>query len=103
MIRSFDVGIIPHRKTAMTAGNDLLKLLDYNACGVPVVTTPVSGADSEYTAIVASTKEEFARSVQLCVDGRHNLDLARGKEYARNRSWEIQVPKLIEWLGLPPR
>ncbi len=103
VIRAFDVCIIPHRETPATAGNDLLKLLDYNACGVPVVTTPVSGAASDYTALVASTKEEFARSIQLCLDGKHKLDLARGVEYARDRSWEIQVPKLVEWLGLRRR
>jgi glycosyltransferase involved in cell wall biosynthesis len=103
VIRKFDVGIIPHRVNAATAGNDLLKLLDYNACGVPVVTTPVSGAASGYMALVASTKEEFASSVQLCLDGKHRLDLARGVEYARDRSWEVQVPKLVDWLGLRRR
>jgi glycosyltransferase involved in cell wall biosynthesis len=103
VIRAFDVCIIPHRVNPATAGNDLLKLLDYNACGVPVVTTPVSGAASGYTALVASTKEEFASSIQLCLDGRHRLDLVRGMEYARDRSWEIQVPKLVDWLGLQRR
>lgn len=103
VIREFDVGIIPHCVNAATEGNDLLKLLDYNACGVPVVTTPVSGAASGYTALVASTKEEFASSVQLCLDGNHKLDLARGVEYARDRSWEVQVPKLVDWLGLRRR
>jgi hypothetical protein len=100
VIRGFDAAIIPHSVNAATAGNDLLKLLDFNACGVPVVTTPVSGATSGYTALVASTKEEFASAVQRCLDGDQGLDLARGVEYARERSWEVQVPKLADWLGL---
>jgi len=100
VIRGFDAAIIPHSVNAATAGNDLLKLLDFNGCGVPVVTTPVSGATSGYTALVASTKEEFASAVQRCLDGDHGLDLARGVEYARERSWEVQVPKLADWLGL---
>jgi glycosyltransferase involved in cell wall biosynthesis len=103
VIRCFDACIVPHLVNAATAGNDLLKLLDYNACGVPVVTTPVSGATSGYTALVASTKEEFASAIQLCLDGSHKLDLAKGIEYARDRSWETQVPKLVDWLELQRR
>jgi len=103
VIRAFDACIVPHRDNASTKGNDLLKLLDYNACGAPAVTTPVSGAGTGYTALTASTKEEFAECVQACVEGRHNLNLAQGVEYARERSWEKQVPKLIDWLGLPRR
>jgi len=103
VIRAFDACIVPHRDNASTKGNDLLKLLDYNACGAPAVTTPVSGSGTGYTALTASTKEEFAECVQACVEGRHNLNLAQGVEYARERSWEKQVPKLIDWLGLPRR
>jgi glycosyltransferase involved in cell wall biosynthesis len=103
VIRSFDACIVPHSDSALSKGNDLLKLLDYNACGVPAVTTPTSGAETGYTALIASTKEEFAECVRACVEGRHNLDLAQGVEYARERSWERQIPKLIDWLGLPRR
>jgi glycosyltransferase involved in cell wall biosynthesis len=103
VIRAFDACIVPHRDNAFTRGNDLLKLLDYNACGVPAVTTPVSGAGAGYTALTASTREEFAECVRACVEGRHNLNLAQGVEYARERSWERQMPKLIDWLGLPRR
>jgi len=103
VLRAFDAGIVPHSDNALSKGNDLLKLLDYNACGVPAVTTPTSGAETGYTALIASTKEEFAECVRACVEGRHNLDLAQGVEYARERSWEKQVPKLIRWLGLPRR
>jgi glycosyltransferase involved in cell wall biosynthesis len=103
VIRSFDAAIIPHRDNAITKGNDLLKLLDYNACAVPVVTTPVSGTGAGYTALIASTKQDFADCVRACVEGNHNLNLAQGVEYARERSWETQVPKLIDWLGLGRR
>jgi hypothetical protein len=103
VIRSFDAAIIPHRDNAITKGNDLLKLLDYNACAVPVVTTPISGAGAGYTALIASTKQDFADCVRACVEGNHNLNLAQGVEYARERSWETQVPKLIDWLGLGRR
>ena len=103
VIRAFDAAIVPHSDNALTQGNDLLKLLDYNACGVPAVSTPASGAGTGYTALIASTKEEFAECVRACVEGRHNLNLAQGVEYARARSWEKQIPKLIDWLGLPRR
>jgi hypothetical protein len=103
MIRAFDACIVPHSDNALSKGNDLLKLLDYNACAAHAVTTPVSGAEAGYTALTASTKEEFAECVRACVEGRHGLNLAQGVEYARERSWEKQVPKLIDWLGLPRR
>ena len=103
IIRSFDVGIVPHAINVVTQGNDLLKLLDYSACNVPVVSTPVAGVTEKSWIAVASTREAFADKLRRCVEGTHGLDLAVGVQYARERSWESQVPKLIDWLGLQKR
>ena len=103
VLQAFDGGIVPHSDNALTKGNDLLKLLDFNACGLPTVATPASGAGTGYTALIAPTKEEFAECLRACVEGRHGLNLAQGVEYARERSFEKQIPKLIDWLGLPRR
>lgn len=104
VIRSFDAAMVPHLNNECTMGNDLLKVRDLNACEVPVVSTAVSGVDTdEYVLHVANTKEEFLMHLQSSVEGRHGLDLQKGREMARQRSWQVRVPALARELGIPLR
>jgi hypothetical protein len=104
VLRSFDAAIIPHADNEATRGNDLLKLLDLNACQVPVVSTNVSGVDSgKYIVKIASTPRDFVASLRQCVQGQHGLDLLRGRENARQQSWEVQVLLLAQTIELPVR
>jgi glycosyltransferase involved in cell wall biosynthesis len=101
VIRGFDVAIVPHCDNAGTRGNDLLKVLDYFACGVPVVSTPVSDVRAYGAAIrLASNPSDFAARIEELLSGTDCYDSSLAISIARERSWERQVPELSEWLGL---
>ena len=101
VIRGFDVAIVPHCDNAGTRGNDLLKVLDYFACGVPVVSTPVSDVQVHGAAIrVANNPPDFATRIEELLSGRDRYDSCLAISIARERSWERQVPEISEWLGL---
>ena len=101
VIRGFDVAIVPHCDNAATRGNDLLNVLDYFACGIPVVSTPVSDVAAFGASIrVAYTPADFAARIEALLNGSDSYDSSLAVSIARERSWERQVPELGGWLGL---
>jgi glycosyltransferase involved in cell wall biosynthesis len=99
VIHSFDVAIVPHLDNENTRGNDLLKMLDYFACGVPVVTTRCSNVDKYAGACrIAETHDEFANSVEQLLRGTVVHDPQPGLAIARSRTWRHQVGELTPWV-----
>jgi hypothetical protein len=101
LIRGFDVAIVPHQDNAVTRGNDLLKVLDYLACGVPVVSTRCSNVEEYAGALyVADSSERFIEQVKELVERRLH-DPVPGYAIARSRDWASQVPTLAAQLFAP--
>ncbi|MWV60588.1 glycosyltransferase [Rathayibacter sp. VKM Ac-2754] len=46
LLKTFDVGWVPHRVGDGEVGGDVIKTYEYRAAGLPVLTTPVAGANS---------------------------------------------------------
>lgn len=44
LLRSFDIGWVPHRVGEGEVGGDVIKTYEYRAAGLPVLSTPVTGA-----------------------------------------------------------
>lgn len=100
VIKGFDVAIVPHLDNEMTKGNDLLKALDYLACGIPLVTTDCSNIRQYGSAVyVAKSAQEFGDYIERLVGGALVHDRRPGQEIARERSWQARVPALLHWLS----
>ncbi|MGE2715282.1 glycosyltransferase [Mycolicibacterium litorale] len=52
LLRTFDIGWVPHRVGEFEIGGDILKTYEYRAAGLPVLTTPVRGAGKRGLAAV---------------------------------------------------
>jgi glycosyltransferase involved in cell wall biosynthesis len=99
VIRAFDVAIVPHVDNEFTRGNDLLKVRDYLACGVPVVTTRSSGVQRFCQALwIAEGVPEFLAYVKGLLEGSLPCDPGPGLEIARRESWSATIPRLAAWL-----
>ena len=99
LVRSFDVAIIPHVVDEFTAGNDLLKVHDYLASGVPVVTTACSNIGRFADAVtIANGPTEFCSAVEAAIRGRRQHDPRAGLAIARAWSWQPRVHALVPWL-----
>lgn len=46
LLKRFDIGWVPHRVGEGEVGGDVIKTYEYRAAGLPVLTTPVTGASS---------------------------------------------------------
>ena len=99
VIRSFDAAIIPHLDNEFTKGNDLLKLRDYLACGVPVVTTRSSGVERYGAAVyLSSGQSSFIEALGGVLSGEARHDPQPGLAIAARESWSHSLPRLTSWL-----
>lgn len=62
------VGLVPHRRTALTESMDPMKLLEYLGAGLPVVSTPLPGVD-RWSGVRAAEGEAFVSAVEAAMTG----------------------------------
>lgn len=62
-VQAFDVGLVPFQITEMTEGVSPLKLFEYLAAGVPVVSTPLPAAIDSPSTVVAADAAAFAAAI----------------------------------------
>jgi glycosyltransferase involved in cell wall biosynthesis len=104
-IQSFDVGIMPLRPGPFEEGKCGYKLVQYMACGLPVIASPV-GVNSRIvepgiTGFLASSTEEWVKAlVMLSQDAslRNDLGKAGRKKVEREYSLQVAAPRLLEIL-----
>jgi glycosyltransferase involved in cell wall biosynthesis len=95
-VQAFDVGIIPYVLNDWTRAVDPLKLLEYLAAGIPVVSTPIPEVH-KYASVItcASGAAEFARAaVAACAGDRLELRRAR-QDVARQQTWEQRATQFL--------
>lgn len=97
ILHSFDAAIVPHADNEYTRGNDLLKVLEYFAAGIPVVATPCSGLERYESALhLTASPEAFGDYLAGIVNRTALPDIALASQQAHTRSWNPQVAKLID-------
>lgn len=95
-VQHFDVGIIPYVLSAWTVAVDPLKLLEYLAAGLPVVTTAIPEA-GKYAGqvVVASDADAFVAGVRHALVEDREGSRARGQAFARAHTWERRADTLL--------
>ncbi|MGA7706076.1 MAG: glycosyltransferase, partial [Solirubrobacteraceae bacterium] len=96
LIRKADVGLIPHRRTALTEAMSPLKLYEYLAGGLPVAATdlaPMRGIDARVTLVEEGG--DFAAATL------HALALGRAPErertaFVQSNSWRSRHEALLD-------
>jgi glycosyltransferase involved in cell wall biosynthesis len=88
-VQHFDVGIIPYVLSAWTVAVDPLKLLEYLAAGLPVVTTAIpEAAKYAETVAVAADSDAFVTAVREALSSNRESARRRGQALAREHTWE---------------
>jgi glycosyltransferase involved in cell wall biosynthesis len=91
---AFDVCIVPHKMTPFTESLNPIKLWEYLAAGLPIVSTDVAGF-RDYPELVrlAGTTDEFLAATRTALEeGAANA--ARRRSEAANHSWERRVDQI---------
>ena len=104
-LHRFDVGIMPLPDTGFAAGKCALKAIQYMACGIPVVASPVGVnaevVQDEVCGLLATTPAEWERALaRLLADPALREQLGRaGRQRAQaHYSIDAAAPRLVEAL-----
>ena len=93
--RGFDVGLIPFRMNELTLRVNPLKLREYLAAGLPVVSTPLPEVLRYQSFVhVATNKDGFLGEIEAAIQERTSeRDRAR-VELMGSEGWEARVGEM---------
>lgn len=96
-VQHFDVGLIPYVLNDWTRSVDPLKLLEYLASGIPVVTTPIPEVQKYASAIsLADTAGAFVDAVGAHIARGPDRSAAEARQaLARMHTWERRADRLL--------
>jgi glycosyltransferase involved in cell wall biosynthesis len=91
------VAIIPFRINRLTENVDPLKVYEYLAAGIPVVSTPIGGVEN-LPVLVASNKEDFLIKIKEALNNDSIEKRRERSEKVRSFSWETRYKMIQEIL-----
>lgn len=97
-LHNADVGIIPFRKSELTDSINPIKLWEYMAAGLPVVSVGLEEIRSfDLPVYLTSTEYEFTEAILEALSKGKNLDL---QKIAEENSWERRFKFVSDILNL---
>lgn len=95
-VQAFDVGLIPYRVDPTTDTIDPLKLLEYLAAGIPVVTTALSEARKYAEVIrIADPAHRFADLVLQAISDDRSAARKQAQALAASHSWAHRAEEFL--------
>jgi glycosyltransferase involved in cell wall biosynthesis len=93
--RGFDVGIIPFLSNELTLRANPLKLREYLAAGLPVVSTSIPEV-ARYDGLVhlADGLDAFVAGIEAALDERSEAMARRRVETVREEGWDVRVEEI---------
>lgn len=98
IMQTFSVGIIPHKVNKFTESMDPLKIYEYLASGIPVITTNVNGVSNLSSFVyMVSSYDDFSEKINYLNESKmsYSHELVR-QSLNSNVNWSSKVEKLIE-------
>lgn len=99
-LKNADLGIVPYRKCLHSerVGGDMLKLFEYTACGLPVVSMDFKEFERfEAPVILASDYDQFTEGIRAALA---ETDRSNFVKFAAANSWSTRFAELKKYLGL---
>lgn len=85
--------IIPYKCNKLTSGIYPLKINEYLAMGIPVVSTPFSEDIEKFKEVIslATTKQEFSQMLDLEIRNDSKIKSDERVKFAQNNSWTNRI------------
>ncbi len=92
----FDVGIVPHVNNRLTERMNPLKVYNYFAAGLPIVSTEVSNLGALGDALtVAESTDEFIAAVRVAIDNRPDTSIPSWQATMDSIAWDTRVNDIL--------
>ena len=96
-LKSFDVGLVPHLDNELTARMNPLKVYNYFAAGLPIVSSEVSNLASLGDSLkTASTSAEFIQAIRDSLAMQIDTGSAQWQSSMNAIAWETRVNSMLE-------
>ena len=98
-VRAFDVGLIPFKVNEITRATSPIKLYEYFAAGVPVVSSPLREVQRYEDVFMASSLEEWMAMIECALAARDDTGLiSRLQEMGRQNRWSVRADAILDRL-----
>jgi len=101
VINTFDIGIMPLTDTEFNRGKCAFKILEYMACGVPTVASPIGQnqhvINNHHNGILATDLDEWLQALKQLINQkplRKKLGISGLQTVKQNYSHQVIVPKI---------
>jgi len=97
LMSEFDVGMIPFLIQPLTMATNPIKLYEYFACGLPVVSSPLPEVQ-RYSGLVylATTPVDFVRQLEVAVSENDRALRHKRRRVAEDESWRKRCEVLVD-------
>lgn len=100
LLREFDIGLIPFLVNDLTRAADPIKLYEYFACGLPVVSSRLPEVEPYGDLVyLASGAKDFAAAVRAALAEDDRTRRAKRIAAAARRTWNERAKELTEEIG----
>lgn len=95
-INQFDVGIIPHLVNDFIKYTCPMKIYEYLACGIPIVTTDTPGVEQFKNVVsVANDFEKFNIAIQYELNNNSQEKIDERLKIVKEHTWEKKVDQML--------
>lgn len=102
ILSTFDAGLIPFRAGSEGSNASPIKLYEYLAAGLPVLSTPIPECEAVPEVAVASSAAGFSDLLDRARGSRRSEDFRRrARDRARQNDWSERAIAALSRLGLP--
>lgn len=99
LLRTFDIGWVPHKVGEFEIGGDILKTYEYRAAGLPVLTTPVRGAGKRgLAAVQVAEARDHPKFLQALAKGGPRVE-RDPTPIPIEHTWEAKARRLLALVG----
>lgn len=96
-LQAFDVGLIPFVKNELTAGIYPLKINEYLALGLPVVSTHFADlSDFVGVCAIANDHAQFIQKINFALQDKNPITVSERKVFASQNTWTSRAAEFAE-------
>jgi hypothetical protein len=97
-LATFDVAIIPHLKTNLTAAMNPLKCWVYATLGIPIISTDIPNLPEDLPQLkITRSQGGFTKNVRKALNLGAEMEADEILEIIRRHSWASRLESVVDW------